>query len=484
MHAHQAVALLGVLALTMGAAAESKVVTYPGPRDEKPSDAYAVSVGGKKLFVYRARVREEIVKPPKGIWTHKHGGRTEWASFAYFDFAGKVTVKVTPKRPFKTARVAPASTGIVPDVREGTIRFQLDRPRQVTVLLDGRYGHPLHLFANPLETNRPDPKDPDVLYFGPGIHEIGTTRVRSGQTVYIAGGALVRGKILPQESGRCSQKLGLTVYQPILAVDKVRRVRICGRGIIDGGLIPHGGKSAISVSDSTDVEIEGIIIRNSSNWAICLAGCESVRVSNVKEISGRLNSDGINPVSSRKVRIADCFVRNRDDSIAVKATRPERPCEDILAQRCVIWNDWGFALGVTYETRAPIRGVTFRDCDVIHSEHWALGVHVVDSATVSDVRFENIRVEHAARQLIRLNVGKDFWSTDAAAGRIRGVHFKDVAFTGGGRPRSSILGHDAHHRVEGVTLENLRIGGQAAADAASARFEINAHTKDIRFVER
>lgn len=135
-------------------------------------------------------------------------------------------------------------------------------------------------------------------------------------------------------------------------------------------------------------------------------------------------------------------------------------------------------------THAPIRGVTFRDCDVIHSEHWALGVHVVDSATVSDVRFENIRVEHAARQLIRLNVGKDFWSTDAAAGRIRGVHFKDVAFTGGGRPRSSILGHDAHHRVEGVTLENLRIGGQAAADAASARFEINAHTKDIRFVER
>ncbi|GAF85494.1 unnamed protein product, partial [marine sediment metagenome] len=273
-------------------------------------------------------------------------------------------------------------------------------------------------------------------------------------------------------------------YEPILAVNKARRVRICGRGILDAGLMPHGSKTTISVSGSADVEIEGIIIRNSSNWAICLAGCESVRVSNVKEISGRLNSDGINPVGSRKVRISDCFIRNRDDSIAVKATQPKRPCEDILAERCVIWNDWGFALGVTYETRAPIRNVTFRDCDVIHSEHWALGVHVVDSATVSEVRFESIRVEHAAGQLIRLNVGKDFWATDAAAGRIRGVHFKDVAFTGAGRPRSSIHGHDAQHRVEDVTFQNLRIGGQVVTDPKQGRFEINAHTRDIRFAER
>jgi len=470
--------------MTSIAAGETQVVTYPGPKGEKPSDAYTVAVNGKELFVYPARVRETIAKPPKGIWTHKHGGRTAWASFAYFDFSGEVTVKVTPKRPFKTARIVPASFDIQPKVSEGTIRFRLDRPRQVTVLLDGRYTHPLHLFGSPLETERPDPKDPNVLYFGPGVHDIGTTRVKSGQTVYIAGGALVKGKILPKETGHFSPKLGLTSYEPILAVHNARRVRICGRGILDAGLMPHGSKTTISVADSTDVQIEGIIIRNSSNWAICLAGCESVDVSNVKQISGRLNSDGINPVSSRKVRIADCFIRNRDDSIAVKATQPKRPCEDILAERCVIWNDWGFALGVTYETRAAIRNVTFRDCDVIHSEHWALGVHVVDSATVSDVRFESIRVEHAAGQLIRLNVGKDFWATDAAAGRIRGVHLKDVAFTGAGRPRSTIHGHDGEHRVEDVTIQNLRIGGQAATDAASGRFEINAHTKDIRFVER
>ena len=484
MHGHRAAALLGVLTVTMSAAADSTVVTYPGPKGEKPSDAYAVTVNGKELFVYRARVRETIVKPPKGIWTHKHGGRTQWASLAYFDFSGNVTVAVRPKRPFKTARAAPASLGIRPEVRAGTLRFQLDRPRQVTILLDGRYSHPLHLFANPPEADRPDPKDPSVLYFAPGIHEIGSTRLRSGQTVYIAGGALVKGKILPNEKGRFSEKLGLTSYGPVLAVSKASKVRICGRGILDAGLMPHGSKATISVTDSSDVEIEGIIIRDSSSWAVSFHGCRDIRVRNVKQVSGRLNSDGINPVNSRNVRSADCFIRNRDDSIAVKATRPKLPCQDILAERCVIWNDWGFALGVTYETRAPIRSVTFRDCDVIHSEHWALGVHVVDSATVSEVRFEKIRVEQASGQLIRLNVGKDFWATDPAAGRIRGVQFIDVAYTGAARPKSSILGHDADHRVEDVTFENLSVGGEIVTDPKGGRFEINAHTNGIRFVRR
>ena len=474
--------LLAAMAVPMSAAEKTRIVTYPGPKGEKPCDACAVSVGGKELFVYRTRVREGIVKPPKGIWTHTLGGPTQWASMAYFDFAGKASVSVTPKRPFKTARIAPASAGIRPVVRDGTIRFDLDRPCQVTVLLDGRFDRALHLFANQLETDRPDPKDPNVLYFGPGVHEIGTTEIRSGQTVYLAGGALVRGKILPGEKGTHSEKLGLTFYRPILEVSKAKGVRIRGRGILDGGLMGHGCKTTIHVTDSSDVRIEGIIVRDSSCWAVHLSGCTSVRVRNVKQVSGRLNSDGINPVNCRKVHISDCFIRSRDDSIAVKAIRTAPPAGDILAERCVIWNDWGFALGITYETRAPITGVTFRNCDIIHSEHWALGVHVVDSATVRDVRFEDIRIEHAGGQLLRLNVSKDFWATDPEPGHIRGVRIKNVLYTGKGRPTSSIHGHGEKNLVEDVTIENLLIGGKAVSDAKAGRFEVNAHVRGVRFV--
>lgn len=480
----QIMTLVGGFAMGTAASSQPQLVLYPAPERETPSEAYRVAVNGQEVFVYRARVREEIDKRQDALWSHKHGGATDWASFAYFDFAGKVAVTIRPGRPFQKARVVPASFGIEATVKDGAVRFDLDQPRPVTILLDDTFEHPLHLFANPPETDRPDPKDPDVLYFGPGVHEIGTTRVRSGQTVYIAGGAVVRGKILPEEKGQYSEKWKVWFYEPLLTVEKAKHVRICGRGILDGGLIPHPGKSTISVSDSSDVRIEGIIIRNSANWAVSLQGSESVRVTGIKQISGRLNSDGINPVSCRNIRIADCFIRNRDDSIAVKATMPGRPSEDIVAERCVIWNDWGFALGVTYETRAPIRNVRFRDCDVLHAEMWALGIYVVDSGTVSDVRFQNIRVEHAKDKLVRLQIHKDVWANDTEFGHIRGIRFRDISFTGQVAPRSSIQGKNDEHRVEDVTFENLRIQGKPITGAELGRFDINSFSGHIRFAAR
>lgn len=465
----------------MAPADESRIVTYPGPKDEPASKLYTVQAGGKDVFVYTARVREEIAKPPGSIWTHVHNGPTEWAAMAYFDFAGSVEVAVTPARPFKSVTILPSSYGVQPTIAAGKISFTLDRPRQVTVLLDGSDREVLHLFANPLETDPPDKRDPNVIYFGPGAHETGPISLKSGQTVYVAGGAVVRGTISPEEKGNKSAKTGLVGYAPLLHAADAENVTVRGRGIIDGGLMPHAARSTISLDRCRNVRLEGIIIRNSPNWAVNIHGCESVQAVNVKQISGRLNSDGINPVSSRKVRIADCFIRNHDDSIAVKTTAPDAPAEDILVERCVLWNDWGYALGITYETRADIRRVTFRDCDVIHGTFAALGIHMVDSGTVSDVTFEDIRVDHARDKLIFLNIGKDMWATDKGCGHIKGVRFRNVRYVGPAAPPSQISGRDAEHLVEDVTFEDLRIGGKVVTDAAAGKFSINEHTRGIVF---
>ena len=91
----------------------------------------------------------------------------------------------------------------------------------VPLLCSRRYGgcklHNLHLFANAVEKSRPDPNDPDVIYFGPGVHQPKDTpgdayNIPSGKTVYIAGGAVVRAK---------------------LVCDNVNNVKIIGRGILD-----------------------------------------------------------------------------------------------------------------------------------------------------------------------------------------------------------------------------------------------------------
>ncbi len=455
---------------------------YPGPEGEVPSADYKVSVNGQQVFVYQAKVRQEIAKPKGSIWTHDVGCKAEVASLAYFDFAGTVRVAISVARPFKSATVHPLSYGIKPEISGRDIWFHLQQPRKVTVLLDGSDKQALHIFANGMEADAPKPDDPNVLYFGPGVHKIGSTRLKSGQRVYIAGGAVVRGQVLPDEKPQLSKRTGLKHYGgAILHMDKVEGVRISGRGILDGGDMPHAARSLILVANSKDVTVEGIILRDSPNWNICIANSDRVVARDLKLVSGRLNSDGINPVNSRKVEIRDCFIRNHDDSIAVKATQPEGDCADILAEGCIIWNDWGYALGITYETRAPIHDVAFRNCDVLTALFAPLGVYVVDSATVSNIAFENIRVEAAPAKLIRIAIGHDMWATDPRRGRIRGVRLKDVAFTGKGTPPSEIAGFSPEHLVEDVAFDNLTIAGKRIASPAEGRFAINPHTKGIVF---
>ena len=91
--------------------------------------------------------------------------------------SGPVTVEVIPKRTFKSVAVRPSSRGIQPAVQGQRITFQLSRPGQLTVELDGPH-HALHLFADPPEAEAPKPGDPNVLYFGPGVHRPGKIELK------------------------------------------------------------------------------------------------------------------------------------------------------------------------------------------------------------------------------------------------------------------------------------------------------------------
>ncbi|MBN1808143.1 MAG: right-handed parallel beta-helix repeat-containing protein [Planctomycetes bacterium] len=472
-----------------GKSGTGRAVTWAAPEGEEESPDYTVEVNGEPVFVYCAGVRHEIVYPPDRIATHEHGGPAERASFAMFDFEGRVEVVVTPGRAFGRALICPARHGVEAEVSGGRIRFAMERPMHLTVMPDGEDERPLHLFTGPPETDVPGADDPGVVYFGPGIHETGAVRLDSGQTLYLAAGAVVKGRIRPGEEGVRSERTGLVSYGgAVVTAENGRGIRIAGRGILDGSLIPHAGKSSIAVSRCRDVRIEGIVIRDSSNWNITVRESSGVEVSGVKIISGRLNSDGVNSVGSRDVHVKGCFVRNHDDSIAVKTTNPGAETSDVVVEDCTIWNDWGFALGATYETRAAIHDVTFRRVSVIFVRNYAMGVYVVDSGTVSGVRFEDIEVENigaAERRfgvrpmLVRLHVSSDMWGTDDARGRIRDVTVSGVRVMGDAFPESSIMGYDGEHRVERVKIEDLCWNGKRLKTLEEARVGANEHTRGI-----
>lgn len=465
----------------------ARVVTYPAPAGTPASEDFEVYVNGTQVFVHVARVS---TVPVNQVWPgyQRPIEQTELASFAAFDFEGQVEVKIVPRTPIEDVAVRPLSYAIAHEVDGQTVTFVIDRPCQLVVEINGWHGA-LHLFADPLEKDRPDPDDPKVHYFGPGVHQAGTIELRSGEHVYLEGGAIVHGTIA--------------------AVDK-SDIKISGRGILDASDIGRSeAPQMIALLGCQNVEIEGIILRDPHVWTVVPALCRNVHIDNIKLVGlWRYNSDGIDLVNSQDVLIENCFVRAFDDNIVLKGFDQWRgrptggsALRNITVRNCVLWNDWGRALELGAETRTEsIHDVLFENCDIVHWVHRAMDIQNGDRADVYNVRFEDIRVEEAIVEgefredipgyvsdpdqvglLIELIVAPNDYSKDPQRGRIHGIEFVDVTAVGERWPHSHLLGFDAEHAVEGITFQNLMIQGRAIFDAEEGRMRLNAYVSDIRF---
>jgi hypothetical protein len=447
----------------------------PAPPGEELSKAFAVKVEGRECPVYAAKVAP---RDPARRWLAMDDKKNsadyfETAAFATFDLAGPACVAVTCPEPVRSFRILPASFKVVGAVDGRTVSFVLPGPRHVTVEVNGDWVGSLHLFANPHETDVPKPDDPRVIYFGPGIHEVRRLVVGDGKTVYVAGGAVVRCGIGPDEEYSISSYSGLRNYAPAFEL-RGKNIAFRGRGIVDSGACPTHARHPLFVRGE-DIAVEGVILRDSSTWTIPIRQSDRVTVRNVKLLGYRANSDGIDICNSRDVVVEDCFIRTLDDLIVVKSDRGAGPVRRIAARRCVLWNEVAHALSVGAELREDVDDVLFEDCDVIHDKgrEWTLRVYHCDAATVTNVRFERIRIEET-RKLMSLWIGKAVWTRDAERGHIRGVTFTDISAAGGAR-LIELTGFDGVHAVEDVTFRDVTLDGRplAPADVKSNSFVRN-----------
>ena len=488
------------------------VVSWPAPAGEKLFEDYTLRVNGQAVPVYSCRVS---AMPFNQVWPgyQRPLDQTEFAGFAYWNMTGPVTVEVISKRAFKRVAVRPSSRAIRPAIEGQRIRFELARPGQFTVELDGPH-HALHLFADPPEVDAPKPGDPHVLYFGPGVHRPGKIELKNGQTVYVAGGAVVYTAIEGQG---------------------VSGVRILGRGIIDTSQFERGqGRGSIHLLGCSDIKIDGVILRDPDEWTLSAFGCRHLAISRVKLIGlWRYNSDGIDICNSQDVTISNSFVRSFDDSIVLKGVNwghhskeemySDRPVRNFRASNLVVWCDWGRALELGLETSAPeFTDAVFRNIDIIRTTQIAIDIQDVDRAAIHDIRFENIRVEvddSNPLPLIQNHAGETYspmpdapagacagcatlpagtpyvpnllvfiiyphrLSQDPERGTIRDITFKDISVTGKPIMPSCFTGYDAQHDVRGVTIENLRFNGRPITNPADAHLEIGKYVQDVRFVK-
>lgn len=457
-----------------------ELVTYPAPKEAKLNRTFKVEAredGGEwqTVDVYNVYV-DEVVET-------KH--RVKETSMAYFDFSGSADVRVISSIDVKTAAVRPLSYNIVPEIAGDTLTFTLDRPRLLSVEINGDRFNNLQLFANPIETSAPKNvkkflKNKKNRYFGPGYHKIETLKPESGSEIYIAGGAVIDGKI---------------------EIDNVRDVKLYGRGMV------YPSKTmGIRLSNVHNVDVDGIFTTQCA-----VGGSDSVRINNVKVMSYYGWGDGFNVFASNNVHYNNVFARTSDDCTTIYATRKgyNGGCRNILTENSVLWADVAhpFMIGLHGSAKelgveAPadtIQNIVYRNIDVLDMKERQIdyqGVFAIvagDNNIVRDITFDDIRVEDFRQGKlfdIRIAWNKKYCAAPGTV--IENINFNNIEYNGDKSELSLIIGYDDIRKIKGIHFTNLKINGQRIWDEMPgkpkwyktgdmARIFVGEHVEDISF---
>ena len=433
-----------------------------------PSDMpFAVTAGGRSVEV------QEIATPVNNL----KGDNAHPYWYAQFDAPGPVEVRVKVGAGIDNLQVLPKKAA-VKTRRTGSdeVTFTLTPPCQVAVEPNGRH-RALVLAANLPEKDVPDPKDPNVVWVGPGRHRR-NLRLASNQTLYLAPGAIVEGNL---------QGFGTNMV-------------VRGRGAISGlcwghyeGPVrmkhPYEGPSGNVVNlQGSHITVRDIVLVGAWTWCLVFDNANDVLVDNVKILGGHvLNDDGIDICRSTDVTIRNSFIRSQDDSIA-----PKWWCENLLVEKCILWNDAANAFRVGYEC-TPKNGLGFRnhvyrDIDILHlamcksapENFWAncaIFIQPSNETMFEGLLFDDIRFDSIERGDIFLNIrteaidekiggGGIKWNTSNNAGRLRGCTLRNIHLKhpfDGETMRVHLDAKDAAHQIDGVVFEDVTGFGRVTA---------------------
>ncbi len=385
-------------------------------------------------------------------------------SFTNVSFSGtSIDVRVTCKFTANSVTIRPLNFGII-GVRAGNvITFTLNKPTKLSIEVNDRT-NPLFFFAD-----APDvPNTNATYYYAPGtVTNIGLLKtINSGESVYIAGGAVVEGSFSLAEGSK--------------------NISIKGRGILCMGqwlwqsndLTFLGDHSMIKARSTSYLQMEGIILANSTGWHIPIynGGGNLVfnnQFRNLKLISWNPNSDGI-WVNGKNHIVDDCFIFNNDDAIM------SHSITDSKVSNMIIWGGpWGRVYMHSGQDTKPLSdNMTLENFNVIGKDSGNPELILANGSsgfaqTISNFTFKNWRVEkHPNSKFLNINVSGNK--------NIKGWHFEDITLDDKYADEGDIHGA-ANSPIDVVTFCNIKMAGNYVTSLAAANMDKNSYATNVTF---
>lgn len=315
---------------------------------------------------------------------------SHWTSISYGNNGHSLDIEITlaSKENIESVEVFPGRYNLQPKLENGKAYLTLDAPeRYIYLVINGNKEQPLFLFIDPLEENPLSEGDDGVLYFGPGIHEIGKDFEipQDINTVYLALGSYVKGSIY---------------------ADGRSNISIRGRGILTGdgyGLDTDVNAGVHFKGSGTGQLIEGITSIRPVKYHIISQGTLHTR--HVKCFSYNHTSDGI--VAGENSLTENSFFKVNDD--VIKLYYDNQIVRDIVVYHQT--NSPVFEFGWTDQHS---KNSLVKRIDIVEDN--SVGTTVEGQAILGWAHnsneggeqtghiFEDIRAENGKKRLMQLNI--------------------------------------------------------------------------------
>jgi hypothetical protein len=225
-----------------------------------------------------------------------------------------------------------------------------------------------------------------------------------------------------------------------------------------------------------NVAIDGVTMGSAGSWCSHFRECSDVQVHGVT-IHNRVNgnNDGIDLMSTSRVRISDCTLLCGDDCICFQDMSDDRPVEDVVITNCIMSTRWA-AIRSGGAHRGGIRQVAMSNCIIRDTYGCGIKLQISGNGVMEDMVFSNIVMTNVSSP-ISLRFGNAHYNNEKRdehypVGTMRNILFNNIRaavldqaalkkasptmYPGEERQCISICGIPAHP-VENVTLSDIHV---------------------------
>ena len=314
-----------------------------------------------------------------------------------------------------------------------------------------------------------------------GIYVSGTLELKSGVTLWVAAGSILRASADPGDFP--PMRIDVPSFRrtedfQFIFANKAYNIGICGGGIIDGYSLREGypwkGRNnewerprLIRMSECENISIRQITLIRSANWTQYFESCRNLTEEEIviRCYTGTNNQDGIDLSGCSDVYIRDFLCTCGDDVITLKALSLT-PANNIYVENVFSRYANCNIVKIGTETHGDISNVHVKDVE--GWSRYSIAVEAVDGSNIDGVTYENVLLHSCASPfVVRLgDRGRTFEGgpVPAQVGSIRNIVLRNIRNDGiswvekkTGPGVAAVIGGLPGHKIDDVLVENCDI---------------------------